>query len=57
MPAANVHQQRLMCQALGIKKGSIKAADLNPKYKDTIVKAANSMTEDQLNEYCKVVKS
>jgi len=57
MPAANVHQQRLMCQALAYKKGDLKSEDMNPKYKDTIVKAANSMTEDQLNEYCKVVKS
>lgn len=53
MPAANETQRRFMCQALGVKTGSLSPDKLNPKFKDTIVKAANSMTVEQLEEFCK----
>ena len=56
MPAANEHQQRFMCQALAVKTGKLKPDALNPKYKDTIMKAANGMSEKELQDYCTVVK-
>lgn len=56
MPAANVHQQRFMCQALAVKKGDLSPDKLDPKFRATIVKAANSMSEKQLTDYCKTVK-
>jgi len=46
-----------MCQALAVKKGELSAEKLNPKFKDTITKAANSMTVEQLEDYCKAKES
>jgi len=53
MPAKNEGQKRFMCQALAVKEGKLSASKLNPKYKDSIMKAANSMTVEQLRDYCK----
>ena len=44
-------QQRLMAQAYGIKTGTIKPSDLNPMYKKTIMKLADSMTKKELEKY------
>jgi len=57
MPAANETQRRFMCQAKAVKDGSLSPDKLNPKYKDTIMKAANSMTVEQLEDYCKAKES
>lgn len=56
MPSANVHQQRFMCQALAVKKGDLSPSKLNKRFRATIVKAANSMTEKQLTDFCQNVK-
>jgi hypothetical protein len=53
MPAVSKAQQRLMAQAYAIKKGDMKANDLNPEYKDEIVKLAKGMTLKQLGDYAK----
>ncbi len=52
MPAKNAGQKRFMCQARGVKEGSLDPSKLNPKYRASIVKAANSMTLQQLKDYC-----
>ncbi len=53
MPAVSKSQQRLMAQAYAIKKGEMKPSDLNPDYKDDIVKLAKDMTLKQLGDYAK----
>lgn len=44
-------QQSLMGQAYGVKTGSLKPSDLNPKYRDQIVKIAKKMTQKELEKY------
>ena len=56
MPSANVHQQRFMCQAMAVKEGKLKPEELNKKFKATIMKAANEMSMEDLQDYCKDVK-
>lgn len=51
MPATTPAQQRLMGQAYAVKKGDLKPADLNPEYKDQILKIAASMTLKQLKDF------
>ena len=51
MPAVSTSQQALMGQAYGIKIGSIKPSDLNPKYRDQILDLAKNMTEEDLKKY------
>ena len=51
MPAQSKSQQRLMAQALGIKRKEIKVSDLDPKYRDEIVKLSKSMTEKELEAF------
>jgi len=51
MPSTSKAQQRLMGQAYAIKKGDLKAEDLNPEYKDEILKLVDSMTLKQLEDY------
>lgn len=51
MPSTSKSQQRLMGQAYAIKKGELKPADLNPEYRDEIVKLADSMTMEELKAF------
>jgi len=58
MPATTRTQQRLFGQAYGVKKfrsthgkQGLNPKDLNPKYKDEIVKLANSMSLAELEKY------
>ena len=58
MPAVTRTQQRLFGQAYGVKrfksthgKEGLNPKDINPKYKDEIVKLANSMSMDELEKY------
>jgi len=51
MSAKSKSQQRLMAQAYEIKKGELKPEDLNPAYRDEIVKLADSMTMQQLKDF------
>ncbi len=51
MPAVSQAQQALMAQAYGIKTGSLKPSDLNPKYKDEIVSLSKKMTRKELEKY------
>lgn len=46
-------QQRLMGQAYAYKTGKLKKADMNPKYADQIVKLAQGMSEDDLEDFAK----
>lgn len=51
MPSVSKAQQSLMGQAYGIKTGSLKPSDLNPKYKDQIVSLAKNMTKKELDKF------
>jgi hypothetical protein len=51
MPASNIHQQRLMAQAYGIKTGSLKPSDIDLKYRKSIVDLAKKMTKQQLKDF------
>lgn len=51
MPSVSTAQQALMGQAYGIKTGSLKPSDLNPKYKKEILNAAKNMTEEELKKF------
>jgi hypothetical protein len=58
MPAVTRTQQRLFGQAYGVRmfksthgKQGINPKDLNPKYKEEIVKLANSMSVAELEKY------
>ena len=57
MPAVTPAQQRLFGQAYAIKTGKMKPEDLNPDYKDEIVKLADSMTKDQLKDFAETKHS
>jgi len=57
MPATSIAQQRLMGQAYAIKKGDLKPTDLNPDYRDEIVKLADSMTLKQLKDFAETKHS
>jgi hypothetical protein len=58
MPAVTRTQQRLFGQAYGVKKfrstkgkEGLNPKDINPKYKDEILKLADSMTMAELEKY------
>jgi hypothetical protein len=53
VPAVSQAQQRLMGQAYALKKGEIKAADLNSEYREQIEDLAKGMTLKQLEDYAK----
>lgn len=57
MPAVTPSQQRLFGQAYAIKTGDLKPEDLNPEYRDQIVKLADSMTLKQLKDYAETKHS
>lgn len=57
MPAVTPEQQRLMGQAYAIKTGKMKPSDLNPEYRDQIVKLADSMSKKQLEDFAKTKHS
>lgn len=57
MPSTTPAQQRLMGQAYAIKTGKMKPSDLNPEYKDQIVKLADSMTTKQLKDFAETKHS
>lgn len=51
MPAVSKSQQALFGQAYAIKIGELSSSDLDPKYKDEIVKLSKSMSERELKAY------
>ena len=51
MPAVSKSQQSLFGQAYAVKIGELSPSDLNPKYKDEIVKLSKSMSEKELKAY------
>lgn len=51
MPAVSQAQQSLMAQAYAIKIKKLKESDLDPRYRDEIVKLANQMTLADLKKY------
>jgi hypothetical protein len=51
MPAVSKSQQRIMAQAYGIKTGSLKPSDIDPRYRKAIVALSKKMTEKQLKDY------
>lgn len=51
MPAVSPEQQRLFGQAYAIKTGKLKPSDLNPEYRDQIVKLSDSMTVKKLKDF------
>ena len=51
MPAVSKSQQSLFGQAYAVKTGELSPSDLNPKYKDEIVKLSKSMSEKELKAY------
>lgn len=51
MPSVSKAQQALMAQAYGIKTGSLKPADLDPKYRSRIVSLSKKMTKNELEKY------
>jgi hypothetical protein len=51
MPAVSKSQQALFGQAYAIKVGELSPSDLDPKYRDEIVKLSKSMTEKELKAY------
>lgn len=57
MPTVTPEQQRLFGQAYAIKTGKLKPEDLNPEYRDEIVKLADSMTAKQLKDFAETKHS
>jgi len=51
MPATSESQKRLSCMALGYKRHGEEALE-GVKDKEAVVKMANSMTEEQLKDFC-----
>jgi hypothetical protein len=51
MPSSSIAQQRLMAQAYGVKIGKLKPSELNPRYKDEIVRLSKEMTERELKAF------
>ena len=51
MPAISKSQQALFGQAYAVKIGELSPSDLNPKYRDEIVKLSKSMSEKELKDY------
>jgi hypothetical protein len=51
MPAVSQSQQMLMGQAYALKKGEIKAEDIDVKYRDKIQDLADGMTLKELKDF------
>ena len=51
MTSSSIAQQRLMGQAYAVKIGELKPADIDPKYRKTIVELSKNMTEKELKAY------
>jgi hypothetical protein len=51
MSAVSKAQQALFGQAYAIRIGELSPSDLDPKYRDEIVKLSKSMTEKELKAY------
>lgn len=51
MPSVSIAQQRLMGQAYAVKIGELKASDIDPKYRKTIINLSKRMTEKELKAY------
>ena len=51
MPTVSVALQRLMGQAYAVRIGELKPADIDPKYRKTIVNLSKRMTEKELKAY------
>jgi len=51
--AKSKSQQRLMGQAYAYRKGTLKAKDMDPKFKDIIVGLSQDMTEKELKAFAK----
>lgn len=51
MPATSPEQKHMACVALGYKNHGISALK-SVKNKQPVIKMANSMTEEQLKDYC-----
>lgn len=51
MPSHSKSQQRLFGQAAGLKSGSLKKGDINPKYYKKIKQLASSMSLKKLKEF------
>ena len=51
MPATSKAQQALMGQAYAVKKGKLDPSDLDPRYRDEIVRLSKEMTEKDLKDY------
>jgi hypothetical protein len=48
MPSVTRSQQRFFGQVYSIKTGQIKPSDLDPKYRDQILKAAKDMSLEEI---------
>ena len=57
MPSTTPAQQRLMGQAYAVKTGKLKPTDLDPDYRDQIVKLADSMTTKDLKDFAETKHS
>jgi hypothetical protein len=51
MPAKSKSQQRLMAQAYAYRTGKLKPSEMNPSYKDEILKLAKSMSVKELEKF------
>jgi len=51
MPAESEAQKTMACMALGYKRHG-ESAIKSVKNKEAVIKMANSMTEEQLKDYC-----
>lgn len=51
MPAQSKSQQRLMAQAYAYRTGKLKPSEMNPIYKDEILKVAKSMSIKELEKF------
>ena len=57
MPSHSRSQQRLFGQAAGLKSGSLKKGDINPKYYKKIKQLASSMSLKKLKEFAQTKHS
>jgi hypothetical protein len=53
MPSRDIHQQRLMGQAYGLKTGSLKPSDIDSRYRKAIVALSKSMTKKELEDFAR----
>ena len=53
MPSKSPEQQRLFGQAYAVKTGKLDPKNLDPDYKDQIVKLADSMSKKDLEDFAK----